>query len=162
MTDVKKVFISYNYQDAAAATRLALDLEQTTGIRVFIDHWDMSVGDSLLERIEQAIDDSSFLLVLISSHSVDSKWVRTELGYAYLREEAEGRTFILPILLDDCKPPIHVAGRRYADYRTESDRERGFQYVLNAIRGGKVFSQLVAELIKDGCGSSEVMQCEAF
>lgn len=142
-----KVFISYNRQDEKYATKLALELQQSPEVDVFIDHWNMSAGDPLLDRIESAIDDSSFLLVLLSSSSVESQWVRTELRYAYLKEQEANRNFIIPVLLDSCKLPIHVAGRIYVDYRPDADKERALQYIFNAIRGGKTFSQAVSDFM---------------
>ena len=44
----RKVFISYNHRDREMATRLALELEHQPDIDVFIDHWEMSAGQSLV------------------------------------------------------------------------------------------------------------------
>jgi hypothetical protein len=144
----RKIFISYNHRDKEWATRLALELGQLPGVDVFIDHWEMSAGQSLLDRIEEGIDQSSFLVVLLSSHSVESKWVRTELQYAFFKEQEEGRTWIIPVVIEDCKLPIHVAGRLYVDMKSDSTWEQSFQQLVNVICGRKPFSKLVSEYLK--------------
>lgn len=141
------VFISYNRSDSAVATKLALDLQQSPDVSVLIDHWEMSAGDSLLDKIETSISASSFLIVLLSSHSVESKWVRTELQYAYYKEQQSNRKFILPVVLDDCDLPIHVAGRIYIDLKKHDAYDRGLQHLLNAIRGDETFSARVSKFL---------------
>lgn len=144
------VFISYNHGDAAPARKLALQLSQESDVGVCIDEWEMDVGDSLLDRIEAAIDQSSFLVVLLSANSIGSKWVRTELKYAYQKEEELGRTFILPVLLDDCKLPIFVVDRLYIDLRTPSLQATGVQRLLNKIKGIEPFSAKLRRVLTDG------------
>jgi hypothetical protein len=144
----KHVFISYNHNDKAIGTKIALDL-QSKEIEVYMDHWEMGVGDSILEKIEEGIDNSSFLIVLLSSNSVESEWVRTELQYAFNKEQQMDRKFIIPIVLDDCNLPDSVAGRKYINIINNSDYKEGIQYILNAIRCYKPFSQLVTTLISN-------------
>jgi hypothetical protein len=150
----RKIFISYNHHDQARATRLALELEQQRDIDVFIDHWDMSAGESLLDRIEKGIDESSFLIALLSPNSVESKWVRTELQYAFLREQHQQGMRIIPVVIEECKLPIHVAGRLHIDMRSASDWERSLQYLVNTIRGHKPFSKVVSEYINSTSDNS--------
>jgi predicted nucleotide-binding protein len=152
-SSTRKIFISYNHHDQVCATKLALELKQQPDVDVFIDHWDMSAGESLLDRIEKAIDESSFLIVLLSSNSVESKWVETELQYAFLKQQ-EQRMRIIPVIIDECKLPSQVAGSLCIDMKPTSDRERSMQYLVNAIRGHKPFSKLVSEYINSATDAS--------
>ncbi len=143
----KKIFISYNHGDKKFATKLSLELIASKEIDVFIDHWEMGVGDSLLDNIETGIDDSSFLIVLLSPSSVDSSWVRTELQYAYYKEKELGITFILPVILSDCKMPIHVVGRIYIDFRNFAEYANSLQQLISKIQGDLPFSMHIRNIV---------------
>ena len=45
--------------------------------------------------------------------------MREELDAAMMRQVAEGGTFVLPLLLEDCTVPPLLAHRRYADFRAD-------------------------------------------
>jgi hypothetical protein len=88
------------------------------------------------------------LLFSFRRSRLNPKWVRTELQYAFYKEQQDNRKFILPVVLDDCKPPIHVAGRIYVELKTDADYDRGLQYLLNAIQGRRPFSAMVAKFLE--------------
>jgi hypothetical protein len=111
-----KVFLSYSKVDKDAAKRIASSLKKK-GYLVWYDEWEIKVGDSIIEKITNGIVESDFLLVLLSKNSVESKWVREELNAAKMREINKRNVFILPILLDDCRIPILISDKKYADMR---------------------------------------------
>lgn len=53
-------------------------------------------------------------------------------------------------MIEECKLPIHVAGRLYIDMKSASTWEQAFQQLVNTIRGSKPFSKLVSEYLKLG------------
>jgi hypothetical protein len=55
-------------------------------------------------------------LRLLSSSSLDSRWVRAELDVALNRQIEEGRTIVLPILLTRVSLPSFLKGRLYVKY----------------------------------------------
>ena len=65
-----KAFINYSSKDAEFAERLATDL-RTAGFGIWFDKWEMRVGESLIEKIEQGITDHDFLVVLLYPTSVE-------------------------------------------------------------------------------------------
>ncbi len=146
---MKKIFISYNHSDRNLATKLAINLSQDPDIDVFIDYWEISIGDSLLDKIESAIDSSSFLVVILSKNSVESKWVQDELKYAYYKEPEIGRNFILPVLIDQCKIPMYLIDKLRINLRDDFEYDRGLQLLLNKIRGGRLFSIKVRDFLNN-------------
>jgi hypothetical protein len=48
------IFISYSHRDAQFVDKLAHQLVEHD-IRVWLDRWELRVGDSLISRIQQAI-----------------------------------------------------------------------------------------------------------
>ncbi len=124
------VFISYSHTDKEFVTQLGLQLVKHKA-RVWIDEWELNVGDSLLDRIQAAITDASALLVVLSESSVASDWCKKELNAGLLRELKERRVFVLPVLKEDCEIPIFLQDKLYADFRTDFDT--GLKAVLDAV-----------------------------
>ncbi|MCB0111859.1 MAG: toll/interleukin-1 receptor domain-containing protein, partial [Caldilineaceae bacterium] len=63
-----------------------------------------------------SIDESDYLLVVLSSSSTQSRWVKKELMAALAKEEQIDRKFVIPIKIDECQVPLAVADRLYADF----------------------------------------------
>lgn len=82
------VFISYSRNDSQFVEKLSITLVQNK-INVWLDKWAMKPGDSLEPRIQQALSDSSYLLVVLSKSSVESPWCKKELNTGLLRELEE-------------------------------------------------------------------------
>jgi len=124
----KRVFISHNWKDKEVARQIAKDLT-ARGIGVWLDEAEIRLGDSLIEKIREGIDNVEYLLVLLSSASVDSQWVRKEVDTA-MNQEIEGkRVKVLPVLLDECDLPGFLKGKFYADLKTMTN----YDTVLNLI-----------------------------
>jgi len=63
------IFISYSHTDGAFVDKLALKLVEHDA-HVWVDTWELNVGDSILNRVREAIQASSALLILLSKASV--------------------------------------------------------------------------------------------
>jgi len=124
------VFISYSHQDAHFVNRLAAHLTQAK-VHVWVDTWELHVGDSLISKVQEAIQESSALIVVLSCNSVESEWCKRELNAGLIRELEEKRVVILPALLEDCQIPIFLREKLHADFRTNYDH--GLRLVLEAV-----------------------------
>jgi predicted nucleotide-binding protein len=72
---MRTVFISYSSKDRDFAERLAADL-RASGVGVWFDQWEIKVGDSITQKINDGIHDNDYLAVVLSPDSVASDWVR--------------------------------------------------------------------------------------
>lgn len=124
------VFISYSHADKTFVDKLAAHLVKRNA-HVWVDSWELNVGDSILGRVQEAIQDSSALLVILSKASVQSEWCKKELSAGLMRELDEKRVVVLPVLLEDCEIPIFLREKMYADFR--SDFDKGVSKIVNAI-----------------------------
>jgi len=145
------VFISHSSHDKPFVRNLASSL-LAEGIPVWLDSWELEVGDPLVSRIEKGIGDSSLFVVVVSRKSIESGWVERELRTAMTRESQIGRQFVLPIKIDDCPTPAFMNERVYADFK------HGFSHA---------FSVLVSALEKRGAralipNASEEIICLSF
>jgi hypothetical protein len=118
------VFISYSHQDKEFAEKLAVHLVRRKA-HVWIDQWELKVGDSILEKIQSAIKTASALLVVLSKASVASEWCKKELSAGLMRELEERRVIVLPLLLEDCDVPMFSREKKHADFRTNYDQGLG-------------------------------------
>ena len=126
------IFISYSHKDSDFVDKLGTALVFNK-IRVFIDRWEMNVGDSITEKISTAITDASYLIVVLSKHSVDSPWCKREINTGLMLELEKKRVVVLPILLENCAMPLFLQDKLYADFRTDFDS--GLKQVISSIGG---------------------------
>lgn len=95
-------FISYSSKDEDFAQRLHADL-QSKGVRCWFAPEDIKGGRKLHEQIGEAIRFHEKLLLVLSEHSMNSEWVKTEIAKARQREVHEKRQVLFPIRLVDIK-----------------------------------------------------------
>jgi hypothetical protein len=110
------VFISYSHADKAFVDKLAANLVKHNA-HVWLDRWELNVGDSILNHVQQAIQDSDALLIVLSKTSIASEWCKKELNAGLMRELGEKRVLVLPVLVEDCEISIFLREKMYADFR---------------------------------------------
>lgn len=93
-------FISYSTKDQEFADRLLTDL-QNNGVRCWFAPHDVRGGLKLHDQIDDAIRLHDKLLLILSPNSINSEWVKTEIGKARQREVRENRRTLFPIRLVD-------------------------------------------------------------
>jgi len=124
------IFISYSQQDMKFVDRLAMQLVAARH-NVWMDRWELSVGDSLTQKIETALTGASAILVIVSKHSIQSDWFKRELSAGLIRELEERKTLVMPCVIDDCKIPLFLKDKLYADFRKDPDA--AFQMVNRSL-----------------------------
>jgi hypothetical protein len=135
------VFISYSSKDKEFVDKLAIRLVKDR-IKVWVDRWEINVGDSLIDKIQKGLTDSSFLIVVLSKHSVESEWCRRELNSGLIREIENKRVVILPIVVDDCERPMFLREKKYADFKM--DFETGYNDLIVPLQS--LFSEHMGQI----------------
>jgi hypothetical protein len=126
-----QVFISYNHNDRYFVERLANDLK-SSGIAVWWAEWEIKVGESIIRKVSEGIEESAYLMVALSPNSVKSNWVQRELGSALMNQlSAERGITVLPLLLADCEIPVLLREVKWADFR--SDYQSGLHELLRTL-----------------------------
>ena len=92
------IFISYSRHDRERADALAAAFEEI-GLSVW---WDTRIGagESFDNVIEEMIDQARCVVVLWSTNSVKSRWVRAEAGEGLERE------ILVPVFIEEVRPPL--------------------------------------------------------
>jgi CHASE2 domain-containing sensor protein len=114
------IFLSYSREDSERAKSLAEIIERRTGRTIW---WDRSAGDStgivpgddFDKLLRRAIDDAPDFVVLLSPHSLRSKWVRAELHRAIATERRVIPVQIGPVDLKDV--PLRLSPHDIVDLR---------------------------------------------
>ena len=140
------VFISYSHTDKNFVDRLAASLVSHRAY-VWLDRWELSVGDSIVARVQEAIEGASALIVVLSRASVASEWCKKEVNAGLMRELEEKRVVVLPVLAEECEIPMFLRGKKYADFRTGF--EHGLTTTLEAI--AKVTSDTQGRVAQPEC-----------
>ena len=113
------VFLSHSFKDREFVVRLAEDL-QKAGFRVWLDQWNIQVGDSLAAAIDEAIRASRFLLIVMSPEYFKSAWGNQEWQYGLANEVDADSVRLIPILYRDCDVPPMLRAKQWVDFRDES------------------------------------------
>lgn len=112
------VFLSHSHQDKPFVRKVAADL-RAAGHTVWIDEAEINVGDSLIEKISDGLEQVDFVVAVLSEASLKSSWVQKELEIASNREIEEKRVVVMPLLLGDVELPKFLKGKLYADFRAK-------------------------------------------
>lgn len=115
------VFVSYSRKDNDFVEKLSRRLVADR-VGVWRDKWEMRPGDSLIEKIQDGMEESSHLLVILSKNSVESEWCKAERNAGLTKELKNKKIVVIPILIDDCEIPMLFSDKVYADF-TENFEE---------------------------------------
>ncbi|HEU5105493.1 MAG TPA: toll/interleukin-1 receptor domain-containing protein [Solirubrobacterales bacterium] len=91
------VFISHASEDKDAVARPLVDALGDRGWSAWLDELEITVGDSLTRRIDQALVSSRFGVVILSPSFFAKEWPQRELAGLAAREIAMGSKVILPV-----------------------------------------------------------------
>jgi hypothetical protein len=104
-----EIFISYSRRDISTVRALTTALSQK-GLTVWVDRSDIQEGDAYDTQIEEAIAQTSVVIVLWSENSIRSHWVRAEAAYALAKHK------LLPIAIDQSQPPLQFMQIQTLDF----------------------------------------------
>lgn len=126
-----RIFLSYASLDEAFADRIATDLGAYSA-NIFYAKWNIKVGDSIVDKINQGLSSHDNLIVILSKASVRSEWVNRELNSSLIRQLKDRAIRILPALMEDCDIPPLLVDIKYADFRL--DYNKGFTSLVDAFQ----------------------------
>jgi uncharacterized protein YjbI with pentapeptide repeats len=136
-------FISYSSRDEVLAQRLHADL-QDKGVRCWFAPEDLKIGDEFRSRIDESIQVHDRLLLILSEHSVKSRWVQKEVETAFEKEGKENRMVLFPVRTDEAVMQSEVGWaadirrqRHIGDFRQWKDHDtyqKAFQRLLRDLK----------------------------
>jgi len=152
------IFISYAKEDRDKARELARLLEE----RHWTVWWDrqIEIGQSFDKVIERELRACSCAIVLWTTRSLESDWVRGEA------RSAARRHILVPILAEDVEPPLEFSALQAADLTSWTDvaSHPEFEKVVRRIQqlaAGSRPEQTPAPRVRPVAGSDRIRHASA-
>lgn len=146
------IFISHSSRDKAAAVHLAKTLN-FCALDVWLDDWELEVGQSLTDEIAKAMNDSRYIAILITENYNQTVWTKTEYKKALSREQKENRTVMLPLIVGEAQIPDFLEDKIYIDLRKEFfcgiTNLVGMIHGLSKFRISQAFSERQPQSVSD-------------
>lgn len=137
MAGFPRAFIGHAHEDKALELAALL---RASGVDAWIDEWEISAGDSLVDKIyERGLKGCDVFVVLLSPASLTSRWVRDELDAAVVRR-IEGQTRTISVRVETCEIPEALRAYRWLELAgwsaegCQGDRRRGVQAIIGPAR----------------------------
>jgi hypothetical protein len=113
------VFLSHTSKDKPTVRELAERLKQD-GLRVWFDEWVIQAGDLVSLKIEQGLERSRTLILVISQNAFASEWVALERHTALFRDPTNAERRFIPLRLDDTEITDTLKQFAYIDWRQKA------------------------------------------
>jgi hypothetical protein len=120
-----KYFFSYSRQNSEFVIKLATDLKNAK-VNVWLDQTDIVPGSRWDDSIQNALNESRGLLVVLSGDSVQSQNVMDEVSFAI----SNGKR-IVPLMIESCSVPFRLD--RYQRIDFTGDYNTAFQQLLKTL-----------------------------
>ena len=141
------VFLSHNKADQAAVERLAHRLEKS-GLKVWLDHWNLLPGDPWQDEIEEALDRSRTVAVFVGPSGIGG-WHNEEMRSALETRVVDRNRRVIPVLLpgavepDKGGLPRFLRRLHWVDFRNDLEDQATFNLFVAGVTGmGQVKSDL--------------------
>lgn len=106
-------FISYSTSDESFVKQLAEEIKKD--FPIWIDFWNMDIGDEIPLKIEKGIDGAKLFVLILSKNSLLSRWVQMESHLAYIKLIEDLNFRIVVVHIDDCSVPLRFKPFLYID-----------------------------------------------
>ena len=126
------IFLSHSSKNKPLARRLGNDLK-LYGAKVWIDEAEIKIGDSLIDKISEGLEQTDYLVVLLSKASCASEWVKREVNIAMTKEIQGKKVIVLPCLIETCEIPTFLSDKKYADFTEDSKYGKARSELISAI-----------------------------
>jgi hypothetical protein len=148
---LKDIFLSYNKADKEWVHNLAAQIESETldgtsasrKLRVFLDEWDMDVGENIVNKMNEVLKVSRFFAVVMSPEFFGSGWTNFEWTHVVSQDPTNTKRRIIPIFLRETTldgkqriefpAPFNVL--KYLDFRETKAFSTCYQRLIRRIRG---------------------------
>ena len=125
------VFISHASEDKELVARPLSSYLQRAGIKVWLDENELTIGDSLREKIDEGLAQSRFGIVILSKHFLAKEWPQRELNGLVALEEG-GYKVILPVWYQISKRELSAYSPILAD-KLAADASNGVRYAVKKL-----------------------------
>ncbi|NTU56457.1 MAG: TIR domain-containing protein [Anaerolineales bacterium] len=113
-----EVYMSFSRKDFEFVRRLAGDLEQHGATARLDTISDITTGQAWATPTYEMIRKADFMLVIISSNSIQSQMVEQEIYDGIAKERNTNKRFVIPLLIEPVeKIPFFLSRYQYVDFQ---------------------------------------------
>jgi len=134
-----KIFISYSQKDKKYAEIISQRLKHD-GHEILYDDWKLKVGDNLITKLEEGLRTADAIIIIVSNHSLQSKWVQQEYAAIAFSDISKKKARIIPVLVDQSTVPQYLSRYVYVDLTR--DRELGILRLQKALADDAIVDQI--------------------
>lgn len=119
-----RVFISHSTQDREFVEREIINQLEANGIKTWYSKVDIQSSAEWERSILRGLDSCDWFLIVMSTRSAGSEWVKDELHWAIEKRPNK----IIPVMIEECNLRdfhIRMARIQYVDFRNPSRESRG-------------------------------------
>lgn len=147
-----RVFLSYARENMDVALEIYNRLKIEGWIEPWLDTKKILPGQDWNIEIEDAIETSNAVIVLLSNvlvgkFSYIQKEIRAILSKAL--ERPEGAIFVIPVRLDDCKIPHDLKYVQYIDYFPAENKNHAYHQIIKSIKSSAEYLEAYFSLDAD-------------
>lgn len=110
------LFISHSNKDSDLALKIAQELSRF-GVQAWVYEKEISAGEGIISKVEPALENADYVLVILSKAALHSGWVRRETHARLMSDLAAGEESIILILTDDVPVPPLLRSVKWVDFR---------------------------------------------
>jgi TIR domain len=135
------LFLSHNGTDKPWTERLAVAIEADGSgppLKVFFDKWDILPGSDVPSELENGLQNSRYVGLVLTPEALASDWVALERSTAIYRDPRARQHSLIPLLRRDCAAPDMLARLNLIDFRGEQDFGPGVEKLVDLLRGRPV------------------------
>lgn len=122
-------FVSYSTRNWDFVRNLVESLKNDG---VWVDKWNIDIGDPLPSKIEEGIAHSAEFIFVLSKESLESNWARYESHMAVIRALEDANFRIIIIRIDKSQVPLRFRPFLYVD--GSKDRNAAIEQVQKALK----------------------------
>jgi hypothetical protein len=97
--DRRRVFLCHASEDKERVMRPLKEALFANGINSWIDEAEITLGDSITQKVNKGLGDAEYVIVFISPAFTRKPWPKRELDAALNREARTGRKVVIPIVI---------------------------------------------------------------
>jgi len=99
MSESKDVFICHASEDKSDIIKPLVAAFKREGISYWYDEAEIKWGDSIVEKVNEGLRISRYVIVVISKHFLLKKWPQRELNSVLNIESSTGKVRVLPLIV---------------------------------------------------------------
>src|SRR5688500_15590793 len=130
-------FLSHSHADAAWVEALARRLEDTRGLKVWLDRWVLVPGKSWQQTMARGLEEAKSCALFVGA-TTPTGWFQREIERALDLQTKNAEFRVVPVLLPDADPdnvPGFASLHTWADFRDGQDHDYAFHVLCQGIKG---------------------------